>query len=402
MELNKEQQQAIESQDRFIFLLAGAGSGKTRTVIEKIKSLLKKEVKPKDILAITFTKKAAEEMRKRLNNDKVNINTFHGFCYEKLEEKGYQVSIIDPFDCPFSKYEILEISNYKNSLSKKKSPASYYKYEKHLQNIGKIDFDDLLIMFLKYNKKLDLNYKYIFIDEFQDTNELQYKILQKLIHKNSYVFAVGDPDQSIYRFRGANYKIIDRYIKDYNAKVFNLTYNYRSKPEIINRSNHLISKNRNRIKKSLIPKSKEKGLVKELNHLTYKKEAEDIILKINEFLKQGIPLDEIAILYRNHNRSLILKRKFLEHYLSINNPNINFMSCHEAKGLEFEIVFIIGLEAGLFPSNEENRISELEEERRLMFVAMTRAKSKLYLSYVEKNEYNISQKKSLFLKEIFL
>ena len=105
-------------------------------------------------------------------------------------------------------------------------------------------------------------------------------------------------------------------------------------------------------------------------------------------------------MYRNHSRATVLKKLFYENYLSQNEPTIHFLSCHESKGLEFRVVFIIGLEDGLFPTNYENRISEIEEERRLFFVAMTRAKEKLYVTYIKTDQDGNRRKPSLFLREL--
>lgn len=400
MKLNDEQLKAINSQDRFIFLLAGAGSGKTRTIIEKIKSLLTNGVLPTSILAITFTKKATEEMKDRLQNDEVSINTFHGFCYQVLEKHHEKIKILDEVDLPFTPSELLAVSNYKNSQTSLKPPLIYHQYQKYLNEKKALDFDDLMIKFLELKCEYQSPFKYLFIDEFQDTNALQYEILKKLITPTTKVFAVGDPDQSIYRFRGAKPSVISLYINEFKATLYTLSNNYRSTTKIIDEANYFIRKNTSRIKKKLVPTKSESGVVNYLQFVNSLSEAKYIIDEIKLLINQKYQFNEIAIMYRNHSRATVLKKLFYENYLSQNEPTIHFLSCHESKGLEFRVVFIIGLEDGLFPTNYENRISEIEEERRLFFVAMTRAKEKLYVTYIKTDQDGNRRKPSLFLREL--
>lgn len=400
MLLNKEQQQAINLQDRFIFLLAGAGTGKTRTVIKKIKHLLVSGVNPGDILAITFTRKAAEEMQLRLGNEDVLINTFHGFCYGELQSRGLQKKIVDPASLPFTQHELLLVANYKNSLQGGKTPLIYNTYKEYLESKELIDFDDIMLMFLKLKNKYISKYKYIFVDEFQDTNELQYEILKMLINSDTKVFAVGDPDQSIYRFRGANPEIINRYLDDFNATLLTLGHNYRSSTKIIKYANSSISKNIHRIKKTLTPNRKADGYVEVLEFLNQEKEANFILNKIRELISMEYKISDIAIIYRNHSRATNFKIKFYQSYLSLIQPSLNLLSSHESKGLEFKIVFLIGLEEGLMPQTTLNQISETEEERRLFFVSITRAMDYLYISYTKKDQFEIDKKPSRFIKEL--
>jgi DNA helicase-2/ATP-dependent DNA helicase PcrA len=214
------------------------------------------------------------------------------------------------------------------------------------------------------------------------------------------VFAVGDPDQSIYRFRGANSKIIDKYIKEYNATLLTLGNNYRSNIKIISEANYIIKKNKDRIKKELTPNKKDEGVVLAFEFNNQIEETTFIISELKKLLNEGYLFNDIAIIYRNHSRATMFKRIYMDHYLISIEPNINLLSCHESKGLEFKIVFIIGLEEGLFPSLYDNMISEVEEERRLFFVAVSRAKDKLYLTYSKKDEFNQVRKPSRFLVEL--
>ncbi len=403
MELNQEQKEAVNSDCPFLFLYAGAGTGKTRTIIEKINLLLKKPVNPAKILAITFTVKTAEELKIRLKNENVLVYTFHGLCYHELEKLGIKIEIEEPEKLPFDKLELLKISNYKNSLKKKRPPIVYYEYQKYLSLNKQIDFDDLLLLFLNKtrNDQFKNAFDFIFIDEFQDTNNLQYEVLKRLIGQKTKVFAVGDPDQSIYRFRGANPNIIDKYIKDFDAKIYKLSTNYRSSENIIRAANKLISYNLKRVDKKLIGiniiNENPRAYIFENEEI----EAKYIISLIKKQLRLLIPKKEIAVLYRNHERALYFKKEFKKTYLAISNPDneITITTLHQAKGLEFKIVIILGLEMGLLPSNQENRIQELEEERRLFFVGMTRAKETLIMTCIKYNHNFVHYKPSKFIKE---
>lgn len=403
MKLNQEQKEAIENNHPFLFLYAGAGTGKTRTIIEKINLLLKNEVDPNKILAITFTVKAAQELKLRLKNENVLVFTFHGLCYQELEKTGIKINIENPEYLPFNQLELLKISNYKNSLKKRRPPLVYYEYQRYLNLNKQIDFDDLLLLFLNktHKEQYKTKFDYIFIDEFQDTNNLQYEVLKRLIGPMTKVFAVGDPDQSIYRFRGANPDIINKYIKDFKAKIYKLSTNYRCSENIIKAANQFIAYNHKRIDKKLVGTN----LIKEepTAYIFDDQEAETkyILNLIKTKLNQLIPKSEIAVLYRNHDRALYFKKEFKKTYMAISNPDneITITTLHQAKGLEFKVVIILGLEKGLLPANKENRIQELEEERRLFFVGMTRAKETLIMTSIKYSHDLTHYKPSIFLRE---
>ncbi|WP_162164088.1 ATP-dependent helicase [Acholeplasma hippikon] len=372
MKLNNEQTKAVYQDNNHIFLLAGAGSGKTRVIIERIKYLLTK-VKPSNILAITFTVKSSIEMKKRLGNKDVNVYTFHGYCYHALSQ-GKKLNIFLNND-QYTEEEILAIQNYKNSLFQKAKPVIYVKYQKYLNDNELLDFDDLIIEALKIRHK---KYKYIFIDEFQDTNLLQYELIKKLNHAKCKIFAVGDPDQSIYKFRGAKVEIINQYIKDFNAEVLKLEENYRSKKEILTASNELIKHNLNRFKKTLFTNNLNEGNV----NIYYLKEEEQNNHILNLIRKRTYK--DIAILFRNHYQVFELKKLLESHYIY----HVNFYSFHESKGLEFDTVIIYGAE--VMPYQKEGTYLQEEEERRLLFVGMTRAKTNLLI---------YSKYKTKFLRE---
>ncbi|CCV63707.1 DNA helicase, UvrD/REP type [Alteracholeplasma palmae J233] len=360
--LNKKQEEAVTSSDRFIFLLAGAGTGKTRVIVERIKYLLENKITVEEkILSISFTQKSAKELKKRIGKENIKSQTFHSFCLSYLDFKN----VLEPK--VFNSEELLLISNYKNSLFRKKMPKHYKEYEAYLKNQAGIDYDDILINFLKL--KNIPKYDYIFIDEFQDTNPLQYQVLKKLVHSMTNVFSVGDPDQSIYAFRGSDIKIIDKYIKDYKAKIYLLDENYRCNKKVLLTANKLISKNKKRFNKALYPIKTKDGLVE----IVYTK---DRFKTIKTIIKRENFLTILVRSYHSHRN--------LESYLEENYVfNYQLLTIHQAKGLEFDAVLILGTSEMV----RTNTQKELEEERRILFVALTRAKEKVYLLEKHPNRF---------------
>lgn len=410
MKLNEEQKKVVYSKERFLFLLASAGSGKTRVIVERIKAIIAEGVCPTKILAITFTKKAASEMEKRVKNKQVNIHTFHQFCFLKLKEDYKMMfEMFKNEKHEFTKQEVLEISKYKNSVFKTKKPKNYIKYQNNLASNKMKDFDDLLLDFHnELCKENPYNYSYIFIDEFQDTNFLQFELLKKLTKKKTAVFAVGDPDQSIYSFRGSNDKIISKYILNFKAKLETLSINYRSSKNIITIANSLIKRNNRPFKKDIVTHA---AVGTQAYHLKFKNQKNETFFLINlikTLKKNKIKENEIAILFRNNFRAYSLKKSLLENDVHFQNYNENetkfsngvqLMTIHKAKGLEFDCVIVLGLEKGMLPSARQNRILDIEEERRLMFVAITRARKHLYFSSVEVDLNLYTYKTSCFIKE---
>jgi DNA helicase-2/ATP-dependent DNA helicase PcrA len=409
--LNEEQMKVVDSNDPFIFLLAGAGSGKTRVIVEKIKRHIQEGVRPESILAITFTRKSSEEMKERIHHPDVRVHTFHQLAYLILKDElkmTFDV-IHDDISRQFTHEELLAVTNYKNKLYQTKRPFVFKRYQDTLKRHHVLDFDDLLLFCLKAIKD-DPSLKtfdYIFVDEFQDTNLLQYTLLKQLLKKDTKLFAVGDPDQSIYHFRGATPQIIDLFIKDFQATLYQLTYNYRSAQTIITAANRLIERNRRTFKKRLQPIQTALGKVLSFRFINDNIEADNIITLIKSLNKKGIKQHKIAILYRNHFRVYTLLTKLHEtsipfcihkDYLD-QTEGVHLLTIHQAKGLEFDVVFLVGCEQHVLPSTKINLKSSLEEERRLMFVGMTRAKQLLVLTHIEYDQENHLFTSSIFIRE---
>ena len=589
MTLNDKQLEAVEHKDGPCLVLAGAGSGKTKVLTQRIINLIDSDVSPYNILAITFTNKAAKEMRNRVENelgsitDSIFIGTFHSFGLRILRENyidiGYtsNITILDTDDAKAivkrilkengydpAKYEIRTIINKISSAKNDGiSPDEYTKlflndldiviglvykeYTKLLKDNNSVDFDDLLLKpveLLKKNKiileKYQERFKYILVDEYQDTNSIQYELCKLLASRYKNIFVVGDANQSIYSFRNADYRNILNFEKDYkNTKVILLEENYRSTNNILKAANSVIKNNSEGKKLNLWSSKRDGELIDYIRCEDEIKEANFVINKIKDLISNGYKYSDIAVLYRTnaqsrvvedafvrnnipHNiigsyyfynrkeikdliaylkliynpcdsvsleriinvpkrgigaksienlrkkatennismfdaidsgkelefKKMILKlqefslngnlsdlieeilsttglrmeyeiNKSLENEAKVENLNefktvalmfeesgiydlqtflenialvsdrgqynndgdeVSIMTLHSAKGLEFNVVFLLGMEEGLFPHNRSfNSLSNLEEERRLCYVGITRAKEKLYL-----------------------
>ncbi|HZJ18622.1 MAG TPA: UvrD-helicase domain-containing protein [Patescibacteria group bacterium] len=571
-DLNPEQQKAVMETDGPMIVLAGAGSGKTKVITHKVIYLILSKVSPNNILCVTFTNKAAGEMKERIDKyintfnlkalQKPTITTFHSLCAKILRIEGKHLGIsnkftiydsqeqIDAIKQVFKKQGISPkeykpsavlsyISQAKNELINEREYVSlakghmqskvaqiYPSYQKLLKESDALDFDDLLFkvvdlfrefpdVLLKYQDK----FKYILVDEYQDTNRAQYVLTKMLAKKNNNICVVGDFSQSIYSWRGADFQNLIKFNNDFkNVKTFKLSRNYRSTQKILDAASSIISKNTSHPVLNLWTKNLEgeEIMIYEATNehdegdfiidriinmkklldfnfsdfaVLYRTNAQSRVLE-EVFLHQGIPYlliggtrfyerkeikDILAYLkaLANNKDSVSIKRiekigkrrfsKFLEYqkkhneskktieildnivsqvdYLSLYDekdkedrqrlenikelrsvalefPNliqflenvslveqeympdylektnkgkkdaVNLMTLHAAKGLEFPIVFMIGMEEGLFPhSRALMDKNELEEERRLCYVGITRAKQKLFLSYAKKRMF---------------
>ena len=589
MFLNDKQKEAVNHNEGPCLVLAGAGSGKTKVLTERIINLINNGISPYNILAITFTNKAAKEMKNRVNtklgdiSNNIFIGTFHSFGLKILRENyfdlGYKsnITILDIDDCKSIikriikdlefdpkdydiKYIISRISNAKNDGI---SPSEYGRlflreedkiitliYEKYLKMLkenNSVDFDDLLLKpveLFKKNKvileKYQERFRYILVDEYQDTNSIQYELCKLLANKYKNIFVVGDANQSIYSWRNADYRNILNFEKDYkNTKVILLEENYRSTNNILKAANCVIKNNTEGNKLNLWSDSGDGEKIDYIRVDDETEEAKFVINKIKDFINIGFKYNDFGILYRTNAQSRIIEEELVKSNMPFNiigsyyfynrkeikdliaylnliynsidsisllrvintpkrgvgpkaidnlikkaeennisifdaidsgkelewkniilelkenskelslsdlieevlvktglreeyelNPSIendikveylnefksvavafeengiydlqtflenimlvadagqykkdsdaiNVMTLHSAKGLEFKIVFILGMEEGIFPHQRSfENLSEMEEERRLCYVGITRAKTKLYL-----------------------
>lgn len=379
--LNEKQREAASQIDGSILILAGAGSGKTRTITYRIAHMIENiGISPYSILAVTFTNKAAKEMRERVEDlvgevaKSCTISTFHSFGMRLLRmyatEVGYSpnftiydtddqkriiksilkgqnitvngnklterelISIISKI-----KEEIKTIEEY--SVMNKQIIEVYEKYNRSLIESNAMDFSDILLNTYKLLQnssileKIQKKYKYIMIDEYQDTNNLQYKIIDLIARKSSNLCVVGDENQSIYGFRGANILNILNFENNYkNAKIIKLEENYRSTSTILDAANELIKNNKSSKDKKLWTQNGKGDLIKVLVCDNARDEVSKIIDIIKENHQNGIPYKDMTILYRTNMQS----RVFEEGLLRYNIPHkvfggISFYSRAEIKDI---------------------------------------------------------------------
>ena len=362
-DLNDKQKQAVLYNDGPLLIIAGAGAGKTKTLTTKIAYLIEEQdVYPSNILAITFTNKAAKEMKDRLyyligNLSKtLQVSTFHSFGLRLLRENydilGYDknFNIMDADDSLTVVKKIIKdmnldpkqfspkairnkISSCKNELitpeKYKKYTVSdyeeviyevYKKYEEKLQKNSAVDFDDLLILPIKLFKehkdilaKYQEIFKYVLIDEYQDTNEAQYILTKLISEKYQNITCVGDDCQSIYSFRGANYKNILNFEKDYpNAKTILLEQNYRSTTTILDAANDVIKNNKERKDKKLWTARGVGEKIKYYKAINERDEAQFVTRTIKELIEKNVPYKDIAVLYRTNAQSRTIEEEMLK------------------------------------------------------------------------------------------
>jgi len=537
MALNQNQEKAAKSLGSPTMIIAGPGTGKTRTLIARLEFLLlTQKVNPNSVLALTFTKKAANEIKQRLAKSGLKnlpfVGTFHSLANELLTKKGYEFEIasdtqieqiieqlyknekIKPLLKGLNKKDLLLlISKYKNSVNQKdpQIKAIVDEYDRLLGNDNLIDYDDLLILALGLIKDQQIKYDHVLIDEFQDTNDLQYQLLVNLISEVQDLFVIGDPQQSIYGFRGGGPRYFSQFLKDFsNVNQVLLKDNYRSGRNILKVSSRLFLGT-----KQLSANCDFDGKVCLVSTFNQYSEADWILQKINEKVG-GIDLNfageiepslvednsfaDFAVCFRTHNLAKVMESKFSQlgipfqiigadslyerktalflkyclQFLNTKDDNFPFlakqlnlidhpvslikqkleaidktlpisqiinaisdafllpqvltqdqlsdlaqftasavgfdkdaqslfkfldylefletnefydpaadkvtlMTMHAAKGLEFPFVFIAGFEQGLIPYSKSESEEELEEEKRLFYVALTRAKQEVFL-----------------------
>ena len=567
-DLNPEQQKAVKQTEGPVLILAGAGSGKTRALTYRVAYLIsEKKVPAENILVMTFTNRAASEMVERIKKLVGNLptlpvmGTFHSFCAKLLRKEGIALGLPsgfaiydsgDSLDAIKEAMSVLNISPQKTSpygvastisgaknelISSLEYPQYtrgfyqetvakiYIEYQKILERNHALDFDDLLLYVIKLFQKeptiltkYQIQFRYILIDEYQDTNPAQYLISQYLAKRNKNICVVGDASQSIYSFRGADFRNIVNFQKDYKGtKVFNLEQNYRSTQNILDAAHSIISKNKSH---PILKLWTDKNGGEKIEIVEVRNEVEEALFLLNVIAtrqlagKQSIPLTNFAVLYRTNAQSRSLEEQFLKagipyklvggvsfyqrkeikdmlSYLRLlqnpkdsvslkraekigkgrlskvmelfeevssnmetystlelmdlvlsktgylaylddsteegkmrvenvkelrsvaeefpnlvdflenvslveasdnprskNSDGVTLITLHNAKGLEFPTVFMVGMEEGLFPhSRSMLDPNELEEERRLCYVGITRAKEKLYLTYSRQRLY---------------
>ncbi len=361
-DLTADQQAAVTHGEGPLLILAGAGSGKTRVITRRVAHLLKSGVRPHNILAITFTNKAAGEMKNRVEKlvpgNKVWVSTFHSLGARLLRQYGERLG----FDRNFTIYDMddrnklvkdaLEASGIDNvkfspdriggAISKAKNalktPPEYAReatdffqktvstvyplYEKRLRSANAMDFDDLLYlpaMALKKNEELraelDARFKYVLIDEYQDTNSAQYEIAKRLSMSYPNLCVVGDPDQSIYKWRGSDIKNILDFERDFpDAKVITLAQNYRSTKAILHAASTLIDHNKQRKKKILVTDNPQGDPVNVLTFDNGLDEAEGVVVRIKEAVKSGkFKYRDHAIFMRINALTRSLESAFVKH-----------------------------------------------------------------------------------------
>ncbi len=357
--LNENQQKAVVHKEGPMLVLAGAGSGKTSVLTNRIAYLIEEGVSPANILAITFTNKAAREMKERVTKligadaRYIQISTFHSFGLKILKENyeflGYDKNfiILDSDDTltvvkklmkdlnmnpkyynarelrskiSSAKNELITPEKFKKQEYDEKIVTLYKKYCQKLKAGNSVDFDDLLILPIKLFEispsilnSYQERYKYILIDEYQDTNEAQYVFSKMISKKYRNIFVVGDNDQAIYAFRGANYKNILNFEKDYpDCKTILLEENYRSTKTILNAANSVIKHNKLRKDKNLWSNNEEGDKIKYIKTDDEKSEGDYVVKEIKKIAETGTSYDDIAILYRTNAQSRSIEEAMLK------------------------------------------------------------------------------------------
>jgi DNA helicase II / ATP-dependent DNA helicase PcrA len=359
-QLNPEQLQAVAIVDGPALVLAGAGSGKTRVVTARIIHLIQSGLDPSQILGLTFTNKAAQEMKERvsrLTQSYVTISTFHSLgakiLRESIQAMGYGpgFAIYDEDDSNKMLAQCLEevgiqekkgdLRIWRSGISKAKNdlkdpdemsleelpdshqllfPRVYRSYQARLKESNAVDFDDLLFLPVKLLKEFPEVKKYyqtrwthLLIDEYQDTNEAQYTFVKLLVEQSMNIFVVGDPDQAIYSWRGANIGNILNFERDFaGARVILLEQNYRSRATILQASNALISQNEARYEKKLWSDRGEGAKIGRYSAYNEREEARFVASKIRQHLqKEAIPLNQMVVFYRTNAQSRAFEDQFL-------------------------------------------------------------------------------------------
>lgn len=354
------------SYDHNIRVLAGAGSGKTTTIGCRIKHLLDNVTTPDKILVLTFNVEARKNLEDMLDqlmgfSIRMEIRTIDSFCNKIKGDFGHSLGV---------------------------NEGTFYSLSE-LGIIGRKIME-------KYGREIAGQYEYVFFDEFQDVNDDQFRILKCFVAHGCKLTVIGDDSQNIYQFRGSdNYYIInfDKIVP--KTQTFKITTNYRSTAEIVRLANQSISFNKEKIQKDMTAKTKERGVIDLIITESGTQEIEELIQKINYYTQElGISHGDIAILSRITFALKIVETEFekikmpyvalindqysTDYKQVIQEDKVVLSTIHKAKGLEWKVVFIIGLRDAFFPNHMNNGLKNIEEERRLFYVAVTRAKKYLH------------------------
>lgn len=365
MKLNEPQEQAVTSRAQHLLILAGAGSGKTRVLVQRVVWLIQEmQALPSQIMAVTFTNKAAQEMRHRLRQllpfdvAPLWVGTFHGLCHRILRLHTAEAGLPDTFQIIDSDDQLRilkrilqeqgfegeseEFQRVQNFINRQKDEmrranqiridhpkdlwmsAIYERYEQHCKKMGLVDFGEIILsVYELWNNHSDLlknyrhQFRYILVDEFQDTNTIQYQWLKTLAGTSGSLMVVGDDDQSIYSWRGAKVENMHRFAKDYpDFQMVRLEQNYRSSTSILAAANALIEQNEGRMGKKLWTTQTIEQKIKVYGAFNDLDEARFVVENIVQQVSKGHSLSDIAILYRSNAQSRILEQTLAQAKIS--------------------------------------------------------------------------------------
>src|SRR3989338_14194 len=380
--LNTEQKKAVLAIDGPVLIVAGAGAGKTKTITHRILHLISEGIRPENILAITFTNKAAKEMRDRVmgllthHKNIPFVSTFHSLGVYIIKENAEilklprHFNIFDKVDSKKALKNALvslgidpkdELDKIGHIISKEKGRGvnmseylrgcafdrtselvkkAWVKYEEILKKEHALDFDDLLLKTLELLQKREIleryqnQFLYVHVDEYQDTNKVQNEIVELLVEKHQNICVVGDTDQNIYSWRGAEMKNMLHFEKKYlETQTFFLEQNYRSTKNILNVANEIIKKNNFRIPKKLFTEKPEGDKLLGFEGRSAVDEAHFIAMKAKEFIGKGLRSESIAVLYRANFQSRVLEDAFLSHGIPYQILGIKFFERREVKDI---------------------------------------------------------------------
>ena len=445
-ELSPSQQEAVKHETGPLLIIAGPGSGKTRTVVRSIAYAIEKGEQPDQILAFSFTVKASQELKEQVTDfvdeekaNLVQISTFHSFCRKVLKEdigqlhRGNALNSQDLDEDEQEKedrrrvaqaindlqYESVKLEDVHNFIIKCKLgvlPSNagnskyveiYDRYEQRLKEDGWIDYpnqllftDELFRDVPKVKKKWQQQFNLIFVDEYQDTDPVQYRIIKALAEEHQNLRVVGDDDQGIYGWRGADIQNILNFENDYptDNKPIILGQNYRSTQRIVETSRALVEFNPDRRDKELFTRNLKGEKVIHLHCENDDVEAETIAAFISRAIKEGRNPSDFAVLYRINKQAKPFETAFKNFEIPFHEVKqssdrdvhgVSIMTIHKSKGLEFPNVFVVGVCKDLLPNYYSREEKDWGEELRLLYVAMTRAKNWLCLSsydYYQKYE----------------